>query len=142
MTRKQRRFLKAVQILAPGNSFILRVAQSVPAESLPLAPAGAALELVVTLQQHMSPAKSAGSGAGAAKNNSQGLNTGTPSQFTLTAGLEIESAHRWLDLGQPDEASSEVEALPSGSRGHPPAVKARIAARRTVRKTSSAAVLK
>jgi hypothetical protein len=45
------KFLKAVQILAPGGDFVLRAAQRVPEETLPIYPGGAALELVVALQK-------------------------------------------------------------------------------------------
>ena len=52
MKRKQQ-FLKAVQILAPGDTFIFKADQRVPKESLPVYPAGAALKLVVALQKLM-----------------------------------------------------------------------------------------
>ena len=48
---KRDKFLRAVQILAPGNSFMLQVAQRVPEEQLPPAPGGMALELVAHLER-------------------------------------------------------------------------------------------
>jgi hypothetical protein len=56
ITNRKAQFLKAVHILAPGNQFIHRVALSVPEEQLPVAPGGAALELVATLANMLSPA--------------------------------------------------------------------------------------
>src|SRR5260370_5786427 len=50
MKRKQQ-FLKAIQILAPGDTFIRKAAERVTEESLPVAPGGAALELVVAMQK-------------------------------------------------------------------------------------------
>jgi hypothetical protein len=59
MKRKQQ-FLRAIETLAPGDQFILKAAQSVPEESLPLAPGGAALELVVGGRKPVVVEKAAG----------------------------------------------------------------------------------
>lgn len=50
MNRKER-FLKAVQLLAPGDEFILGLAQRVREEQLPAHPGAAALQLVVEAQR-------------------------------------------------------------------------------------------
>ena len=44
--------------------------------------------------------------------------------------LRIQSAHYWLELGQPDEALRELEALPSRVWLHPLTVRVRLAALR------------
>ncbi len=54
--KRRQRFLNAVQILAPGDKFILWAAQGVPEESLPVCPGGAALDLVVAPQKAMASA--------------------------------------------------------------------------------------
>ena len=48
---KKESFLKAVQILAPDDQFILQSAHCVAEESLPDTPGGAALEFVVAMQR-------------------------------------------------------------------------------------------
>src|SRR6266446_9412418 len=48
---KKENFLKAVQILAPDDQFILQSAHCVAEESLPAAPGGAALEFIVAMQR-------------------------------------------------------------------------------------------
>lgn len=50
MKRKQK-FLRAVEILAPGDQFTLNMANLVPEKKLPAFPGGAALEFVVALQR-------------------------------------------------------------------------------------------
>ena len=50
MNRKQM-FLQAVQILAPGDEFILQAAQLVREEVLPARPGGAALEFVAAMER-------------------------------------------------------------------------------------------
>jgi len=56
ITNRKAQFLKAVHILAPGNQFILRVALGVTEEQWPVAPGGAALELVARLENMLAPA--------------------------------------------------------------------------------------
>src|SRR6266699_1086632 len=53
---KKESFLKAVQILAPDDQFILQSAHCVAEESLPDTPGGAALEFVVAMQRLTRPA--------------------------------------------------------------------------------------
>ena len=48
----------------------------------------------------------------------------------LGDALRIQSAHYWLELGQPDEALRELEALPSRAWRHPLTVEVRLAALR------------
>jgi hypothetical protein len=45
----KQKFLQAVQILAPGDTFILRIAERVREDDLPAVPGAAALELVANL---------------------------------------------------------------------------------------------
>src|SRR5271157_3270054 len=110
MKRKQQ-FLKAVQILAPGDIFILKAAQRVPEESLPIYPGGAALKLVVALQKLMP----------SASHNSSAPNQETPQcrrherrdlgQLSMSHALRVQSAHYWLKLGEADQTLQELKAL-------------------------------
>ena len=47
----KQKFLQAVRLLAPGDTFIFQIAERVPEDALPAAPGAAALELVATLAQ-------------------------------------------------------------------------------------------
>ena len=57
-----------------------------------------------------------------------GQSTSLPGQISLSHQIRIKSAEYWLRLGEADEAVRELEALPSRSWNHPPAVKVRVAA--------------
>ena len=126
MKRKQQ-FLRAVQILAPGDRFILKAAQSVPEESLPVAPGGAALQLVVAMQKLRSA-------------QSQDFPAQEPDccktegQLSMRHALHIQSARYWLELGEVDEALLELGALSTDAFNHPSAVKTRLAVVRATRK--------
>ena len=50
--------------------------------------------------------------------------------LSMGDALRIQSAHYWLELGQPDEALRELEALPSRVWLHPLTVRVRLAALR------------
>ena len=125
MKRKQR-FLNEIQILAPGDKFILGAAQHVPEERLPVAPVRAALELVVALQ------KSNPKHPECRRRMNQSRD-----RLSMSHALRIQSAHYWLDLGEADQALRELEALPSRAWNHPLAVKARVAALRATGETNA-----
>lgn len=130
MKRKEQ-FLKAVQILAPGDAFILHAAQHVPEESLPTFPGGAALELVVALQKLMHSADytlSARNQEAPCRRREGGQDQGS---LSMSHALRIQSAHYWLKLGEADQALRELKALSSSAWRHPSAVKARLAVRAT-----------
>lgn len=48
---KKQQFLKAIEILAPGDSFIFEAAEQVPDQDIPNVPGGAALEFVVAMER-------------------------------------------------------------------------------------------
>jgi hypothetical protein len=50
MKNRKYQFIRAVRLLAPGDRFILEFAKRVREDDLPAVPGGAALELVVALQ--------------------------------------------------------------------------------------------
>jgi hypothetical protein len=124
-TRRKQQFLSAVQILAPGDRFILEAAERVPEESLPVAPGAAALEMVVALQKLMP--QSSASRPECDRREIYG-------QLSMSHALHIQSAHYWLELGQVDQALLELGALSTSACNHPLAVKARLAAVRAARK--------
>jgi hypothetical protein len=126
MKRKQQ-FLKTIEILAPGDNFILKAAESVPEESLPVAPGGAALELVVALQKLMPPASHDSSAQEPEFRRHEG-------QLSMSHALRIQSAHYWLELGEVDQALLELGALSADACNHPLAAKARVAVVRAARK--------
>ena len=51
MKNIKQQFITAVQILAPENEFILKLALRIPEEQLPAYPGGAALEFVAALEK-------------------------------------------------------------------------------------------
>ena len=89
--KRKRQFLRAVQILAPGDTFILKAAQCVPEESLPVTPGGAALDLVVAMQKLMRSASDS-----ACARNWKGSEYPQPEgqdQFSINYPLRVQSAH-------------------------------------------------
>jgi hypothetical protein len=135
MKRKQQ-FLRAIEILAPGDQFILKTAQSVPEESLPLAPGGAAVELVVALQK----LKPEASRDFSPPNRREPERGGRENQLSMSHALRIQSAHYWLKLGEVDQALLELGALSTKACNHPLAVKARVAVLQTARKLKEVTV--
>jgi hypothetical protein len=135
MKRKQQ-FLRAIEILAPGDQFILKAAQSVPEESLPLAPGGAALELVVVLQK-LKPEASRDFSPSTRREPECG---GCEGQLSMSHALRIQSAHYWLELGDADQALLELGGLSASASEHPSAVKARVAVVRTIMKRNEVTV--
>jgi len=126
--KPKQQFLRAVQILAPGDSYTLKAAQRVPEESLPIYPGGAALELVVTLQK-LRPQPS---GA---------FSTEKPeTNLSLDHALHVQSANYWLALGEVEQALLELGALSESASDHPSAVKARVAIVRALRKRNEVTV--
>ena len=132
MKRKQQ-FLRAVQILAPGDQFILKAAERVPEESLPVAPGSAALDLVIAMQKLMPPAARDCSTRNLDRNRPEG-------QLSMSHALRIQSAHYRLKLGEVDQELLELGALSAGASEHPSAVKARVAVVRTIRKRNEVTV--
>jgi hypothetical protein len=127
MKRKQH-FLRAVQILAPGDSFTLKAAQRIPEESLPVYPGGAALELVVTLQK-LRPQPSGNSSTEEPETN-----------LSLDHALQVQGANYWLALGEAEQALLELGALSESASMHHSAVKARVAIARALRKRNEVTV--
>ena len=119
-TRKQK-FMRAVQILAPGDQFIYQAAQRIPGERLPAFPGGAALEVVVAFQKLREPINIP---IKPKTHQSPSINA----QLSLSHALRVKSAEYWLMLGEADQALRELEALPKRAWNHPSAVKARVAA--------------
>ena len=120
MKRKQR-FLKAVQILAPGDQLALNLAKCVPEQKLPAYPGGAALELVVALHQRTP------------REIRETQCRPQPEELSLGHALRIQSAHYWLQLGEIDQALLELGALSTTASNHPRAVKARVAVLQAIR---------
>ncbi len=119
-TRK-RKFMQAVQILAPGDQFIYQAAQRISEERLPAFPGGAALEVVVAFQKLRVPISIP------IKPNPHS-STSFPGRLPLSHALRVKSAEFWLMLGEADQALRELEALPKSAWNQPLAVKARVAA--------------
>jgi hypothetical protein len=128
MNRKCK-FLRAVQILAPGDDFVFRAAARVPEETLLSFPGGAALEMVVALQKVMPSA-------------SRDVFNQDPERapLSLSHALRIQSAHFWLELGEVDQALLELGALSTKACRHPLAVKARMAVLQARRKLQEVTV--
>jgi len=127
MKRKQQ-FLRAVQIVAPGDQFTLNAAKRVPEESMPAFPGGAALQLVVALQK-LNPTVTR-----------QTERAGGGTELSMSHALRIKSAHYWLELGEVDQALLELGALSTTASNHPLAVKARVAVLQAVRRQNEAAI--
>ena len=128
---KKESFLKAVQILAPDDQFILQSAQCVSEESLPVAPGGAALEFVVAMQRLTRPAWRCKT-----RFKSPGRPSTIPiprSPIPLKHALKLKSAEFWLKLGQPDQALLEIKSLPEKLQNHPSVIKAHLAIVRVAR---------
>jgi hypothetical protein len=89
--KRKRQFLRSVQILAPGDTFFLNAAQSVPEESLPVAPGGAALDLVVAMQKLMRSAND-NSCARNWKGSEHPQREGQD-QLSVNFALRVQSAH-------------------------------------------------
>jgi hypothetical protein len=131
MKRKQQ-FLKAVQILAPGDALILNAAQRVPEERVPLAPGGAAIEFVAALHKLIPWPSLESSCPGRGDPNVREHSERASGLLSMEDTLRVRSARCWLELGEPDEALRELEALPSRAWNHPSAVKVRLAALRAL----------
>jgi hypothetical protein len=149
MNRKQK-FMQAVRILAPGDQFILRAARGVREETLPMAPGGAALEFVATMEKVKAAEPSASPPARAAAPERSGrIEAGAgmqPSagprgqdlepaerkqgQLPMQEALRVKSAEFWLKLGQPVQALMELNQVPDSLRKHPWALRVFLAAMR------------
>jgi hypothetical protein len=138
--KRKRQFLNAVQILAPGDTFILNAAQRVPEENLPGFPGGAALGLVVALQKLMPWAGDNSSARNREKQECTRPEGHDQGQLSMSHALRIQSAHYWLKLGEAEQALQELKALSSSAWSHPSAVKARLAVVRASRERNEATV--
>jgi hypothetical protein len=134
MKRKQR-FLNAIKILAPGDTFVLKAAERVPEESLPVAPGGAALQLVVAMQ-NLRQAE----GHDFSPQKPQCDWREGEGQLSMSHALHIQSARYWLALGEVDQALLELGALSTDAFNHPSAVKTRLAVVRAARKLNELTV--
>jgi len=118
MNRKEK-FLTAVQILAPGDQVILKAAENVAEEGLPLASGGTALRFVAAMQRMNGEATSCKS-----RSRSEKRRSTTPafsdahSPLALEHALHIKSAEFWLRIGEPLEALADLENLPESARGN------------------------
>jgi hypothetical protein len=139
MKRKQR-FLKAVQILAPGDKFVLEAAQRVPEESLPVASGGAALELVVALQKLMTWSSQNSSDPNPKRPDCRWRRSQDHVPLSMSHALRVQAAHFWLKLGEANLAVRELERLPHHIRSHTAVVKARVAVTGVLRERSEATV--
>lgn len=136
MNRKQQ-FIQAVQILAPGDPFILRAAERVREETLPPIPGGVALEFVAAMERfrsrfpHQAKTRRRKRQQRSDHRNKTFLLVMASGQdpvgkpvpvqhpIALQHALRIKSAENWLELGQPLHALVELEHLPKGARKHP-----------------------
>ncbi len=139
MKRKQQ-FLRAIQILAPGDTFILKAAQRVPEESLPVYSGGAALELVVAMQKLLSLGIDDSSTRDWEEPRCHRREGRDQDQLSMSHALRIQNAHYWLKLGEADQALWELKALSSKAVSHPSALKARLAVLRAAREMNEVTV--
>jgi len=132
---KKEHFLKAVQILAPNDQFILQSAQCVAEESLPAAPGGAALEFVVAMQRLTRPAWRCKTRFKLADHRSAARTSCPVAQkpLLLKHALKVKSVEFWLKLGQPAQALAEIKSLPEKFQNHPSVIKAHLAVVRATR---------
>lgn len=155
---KKQQFLRAVQILALGDHFILQAAERVREESLPYIPGGAALEFVTAMEKFKSwvhwQVKALGRKR---KERAQHqnktyllVNTGgsklvgktVPVQHPLAVqhALSIQRAECWFKLGQLQQALMKLERLPKTAWKHPWAMRVRVAATGAVRELNEIAL--
>lgn len=153
MNTKQQ-FLNAVQILAPGDKFLLKAAQAVREELLPQFPGAAALEFVRALQRlkpfvslestdlhqrqrpqigRVKPARNH-----CAEERFDG-NCGT-GRLPFQKALIVKAAEYWLKLGQPDQAIIELQKLPPSTKDNPSVVKVLVAATHALRDSNEYAM--
>jgi hypothetical protein len=128
-------FMRAVQILAPNDQFIINAANLVREEVLPKYPGGVALEFVAAVQRlrasstykaiiNSSPSKRSIK----RRRLKHGIRTAPPrphqpAPLTLKYAVRVKSAEYWLKLGQPAQAIIELERLPEDAKKHPWAVR-------------------
>jgi hypothetical protein len=128
--KRKSKFLRAVQVLAPGDPFIHRAAQRVEEASLPLFPGGVALEFVAAMERlRTSVAVTSAICAPQCKRRMK-QKPALPVTFEDTHALDgelalqdamhLKNAEFRLKLGQPTEALAELEALSPSLRKLPP----------------------
>ena len=146
-TRKQK-FMRAVQILAPGDQLIFQAANRIPEERLPAFPGGVALEFVAAFQRLREstsiniPIKRKARQARHAGHHKPAPHPATPigGRLSRCHALRVKSAEYWLTLGEEDEAVRELESLPKSAWNHPWAVTTRVAALEALRQRTEAIV--
>jgi hypothetical protein len=119
-------FLKAVQLLAPGDPFIVKAAAEVPQESLP----GLQRQKAAALACR-SRFKSPGSGKGPVVRIEI-----DSSDMPLECALRVKSAEFWLKLGNPTQALKEIQNLPERMQKRPWPLKVHLAAIGAIRQST------
>ena len=115
-------FLRAIQILAPGDQFTLDTAKRFP--ELAAFFGDSAFE-----PQELKPSV-----------NPETERPGRATELSMGHALRIKSAHYWLQLGEVDQALLELGALSTTASNHPLAVKARVAVLQAMRKRNETTV--
>jgi hypothetical protein len=136
-TNKRQKFIRAIEILAPGDQSILEAAERVDEETLPLFPGSAALEFVVAMEKNREWPRIIGRQMRprcpeqleirklwASRRAKPGTKAKPRSTFnsiplTLDNALLVKNAEYWLKLGQPAQAIMELEKLPKNAEIHP-----------------------
>jgi hypothetical protein len=138
---KKETFLHAVRILAPGDSQIMRAAEQVSEETLPVAPGGVALEFVAAMHRATTPLPCRSRFKPAATRH-QALPAPGQSQprMHLNEALKVKGAEYWLKLGQPARALVELQSLPEDAQKHPWTLKVHIAALGAVRRLNEQSI--
>ncbi len=133
---KKEQFLKSIEILAPGDALLFKIANLVAEASLPAFPGAAALELVAAVERlkplladwlsyrTKRPTSKCNHQSCRAVANRKELRKGLP----LSDAMRVESAEYWLGLGQPVEAIMELDRVSEASKKHPWFVKAKVSA--------------
>jgi hypothetical protein len=137
---KKQRFLDAVRILAPDDGIIISMAAHVDEAALPAFPGGAALEFVAGMQRWFPKASHIPAAMGPPAGELERVPNAARSQLSLSHALRVQSAEYWLELGEPEQALRELERLPEGSRSHPRAIRAGMAAVAALRERGELAV--
>ena len=116
--------MRAIQIMAPNDSFVIQAAGRVSEETLPVVPGGAALEFVVAMERLKNSAGFTGAESNGAFDGTQLFD----GHMQLKDALCVKSAEYWLKLGHPAQALTVMEALPESVQKNSWVVKVRVAA--------------
>jgi hypothetical protein len=134
MKTNKRKFIRAIEILAPGDKSILEAAERVNEEKLPLFPGSAALEFVVAMEKLKNREwrrNKSRPQLELTENRESWANNRTRTEamrkprskfnstpLTLDDALLVKSAEYWLKLGQPYRALAELKKLPKAVENH------------------------